>query len=184
MTFCYSVSRVEPIQQPVDLLESNPSKPNGRRIRESRFWVARATPRDGPWTVFDFTVSRAADGPLAFFKGYSGKITCDAYAVHDKLVLSADGVTDESRLYGCWAHEKEIRPIALGRKNWLFIGDRDAGRAAANLLTIITTCKNGKEDPYVYPLDVMQRLPLMTTGQISSLIPERWVRQASDLAAG
>jgi transposase len=273
---------------PVDLLESNPSKPNGRRIRESRFWVARATPRDGPWTVFDFTVSRAADGPLAFFKGYSGKITCDAYAVHDKLVLSADGVTDESRLYGCWAHtrryffdahksdaprvgaeflaiikelflierdiadedaktrlamrrerslpvlavirakldallpgtppksglgkalayantywsrlirfvedpqagidnnpaENAIRPIALGRKNWLFIGDRDAGRAAANLLTIITTCKNAKEDPYAYLLDVMQRMPLMTTDEVSSLIPERWVPQASNLAAG
>jgi hypothetical protein len=80
--------------------------------------------------------------------------------------------------------ENAIRPIALGRKNWLFIGDRDAGRAAANLLTIITTCKNAKEDPYAYLLDVMQRLPLMTTGQISSLIPERWVRQTADLAAG
>ncbi len=33
--------------------------------------------------------------------------------------------------------ETAIRPVALGRKNWLFIGDREAGRSAANLLTII-----------------------------------------------
>jgi hypothetical protein len=40
----------------------------------------------------------------------------------------------------------------------------------------------GKALAYAYLLDVMQRMPLMTTDQISSLIPERWVRQASDLA--
>jgi len=52
--------------------------------------------------------------------------------------------------------ENAIRTIALGRKNWLFIGDREAGRAAANLLTIITTCKNAGDDPYACLLDVMR----------------------------
>jgi len=42
--------------------------------------------------------------------------------------------------------ENAIRPIAIGN-NWLFIGDREAGQAAANLLTIITTCKNAGTIP-------------------------------------
>jgi len=54
---------------PVNLVESHNEKPRGRRIREARFWAARALPRDRPWTVFDFTVSRAAMGPVAFFCG-------------------------------------------------------------------------------------------------------------------
>jgi transposase len=55
---------------PVDLLEDHRDKPRGKRIREARFWVARSSPRDGPWTVFDFTESRAAAGPERFFAGY------------------------------------------------------------------------------------------------------------------
>ena len=79
--------------------------------------------------------------------------------------------------------ENAIRPIALGRKNWLFIGDREAGQAAANLLTIITTCKNAGADPYAYLLDVMQRMPHLKTTEIGSLIPECWTAKASTPAA-
>jgi len=57
----------------------------------------------------------------------------------------------------------------------LFIGDREAGQAAANLLTIITTCKNAVDDPYAYLLDVMRRMPLLKNTEIASLIPERWI---------
>ena len=79
--------------------------------------------------------------------------------------------------------ENAIRPIALGRKNWLFIGDREAGQAAANLLTIITTCRNAGDDPYAYLLDVMRRMPLLKTNEIGTLIPERWTTKASTPAA-
>ena len=79
--------------------------------------------------------------------------------------------------------ENAIRPIALGRKNWLFIGDREAGQAAANLLTIITTCKNTEDSPYAYLLDVMQRMPHLKTSEIGTLIPERWTAKASTPAA-
>ena len=79
--------------------------------------------------------------------------------------------------------ENAIRPIAIGRKNWLFIGDREAGQAAANLLTIITTCKHAGDDPYAYLLDVMRRMPLLKTTEIGTLIPERWTAKASAPAA-
>ena len=41
-----------------------------------------ASPREGPWTVFDFTASRATEGPRDFLGGFSGRVACDAYAVY------------------------------------------------------------------------------------------------------
>lgn len=70
--------------------------------------------------------------------------------------------------------ENAIRPIALGRKNWLFVGDKEAGRAAANLMTIIATCKKAGDDPYQYLLNAMGRLPNMKTTELGELIPEKW----------
>ena len=49
-------------------------------------------------------MSRAATGSVAFFEGYTGKITCDAYAVHEELLPLIDGVPDDSRMYNCWVH--------------------------------------------------------------------------------
>ena len=69
------------------------------------------------------------------------------------------------------------------RKNWLFIGDREAGQTAANLLTIITTCKNAGDDPYAYLLDVLRRMPLLKTNQLGTLIPERWTAKPAAPAA-
>ena len=61
--------------------------------------------------------------------------------------------------------ENAIRPIALGRKNWLFIGNKRSGHAAANLMSVICTCKNAGVDPYAYLLDVIRRLPSMKTDE-------------------
>ncbi len=264
---------------PVNLLEENQKKPRGKRIRTARFWASCSPPRDGPWTVFDFTVSREAEGPLEFFTGYVGKITCDAYKGYATLPGN-DGDDASVILYGCWAHvrryffnaykggdpkigaefvalikqlyeiedsikdetdearlvarrnrsravlvaikeridellpatppssclgkalnyannswerlirfvddpqagidnnpaENAIRPIALGRKNWLFIGNTRAGKAAANLMSVIATCKKVGVDPYAYLLDVIRRLPSMKTTELACLLPLEWKR--------
>ena len=88
---------------PVNLLEDDREKPRGRRIRKARFWASCAPPRDGPWTVFDFAITREADGPKAFFGGYVGKITCDAYSGYGPLAESGEG-EPQIVLFGCWAH--------------------------------------------------------------------------------
>ena len=262
---------------PTDLLGARLDKPGAKQIREARFWVSRSAPRDGPWTVFDFTESRAASGPERFFADYKGKIICDAYAGYDRFAADGRGIT----LLGCWAHvrryfldahrtshpregaefvamigqlysveraianaddatrlaarressapvlenirqrmdelrpvtppksalgkaigyahgiwerlnvfvhdpqagidnnpaENAIRPVALGRKNWLFIGDREAGRAAANLMTLIATCKNVNADPFAYLRDILVRLPETKTTELRDLLPDRWLTQ-------
>ena len=271
---------------PIDLLEADERKPESRKIRTARMWASCAGPRDGPWTVFDFTVTREAEGPKRFFEGYSGKIVCDAYSGYGTLSETgapADQAGDEAKgivLYGCWAHarryffnaykggdrkngaefvalikllydveeaikekgheeilaerqeksrpildtikqkidallpitppksllgkalnyaanywdrltryvddpqanidnnvaENAIRPIALSRKNWLFIGSRESGEAAANIMSIICTCKRAGVEPFSYLLDVIRRLPSMKTSNLDELLPTNWVK--------
>ena len=48
------------------------------------------------------------------------------------------------------------------------------GMAAANLMTILATCKNAGDTPYDYLLDVMRRMPLLNTSEIGALIPDHW----------
>ena len=277
---------------PVDMQDYKSDKPRGKRTRETRLWVSTVSPREGPWTVFDFTTGRSADGPLRFFKNFKGRIVCDAYTVYDKL----DDTYDEIALNGCWTHarryflkayesghpaegaeflslirelykiegewvdtalppdataeqrtealrhdnarrtvvrsacslpvlarirarmdellpgtppdsklskamkyadgiwtrllayaydgrlpidnnpaEQMIRPIAIGRNNWLFFGSERGGKAAVNLMSLIATCKRAKVEPFAYLSDVFRRLPLAKTSeQIRALLPDVW----------
>ena len=50
--------------------------------------------------------------------------------------------------------ENSIRPTALGKKNWLFFGDADAGQRSAILYTIIESCRCRGIDPHAYLRDV------------------------------
>ena len=58
--------------------------------------------------------------------------------------------------------ENSIRPTALGKKNWLFFGDADAGQRSAILYTITESCRCRGIDPQAYLRDVLTRLPSMT----------------------
>jgi len=72
--------------------------------------------------------------------------------------------------------ENAIRPIAISRKNWLFIGSRESGKAAANIMSIISTCKRAGVEPYAYLVDIMRRLPTAKDSEIESLLPTNWVK--------
>jgi transposase len=72
--------------------------------------------------------------------------------------------------------ENAIRPTALGKKNWLFIGDADAGDRGAIIYTIIESCRRRGIDPYAYLRDVLTRLPRMTNHQIPEITPEAWAK--------
>jgi transposase len=70
--------------------------------------------------------------------------------------------------------ENAIRPTALGKKNWLFMGDADAGQRGAIIYTVIGSCRRRGIDPYAYLKDVLTRLPNMTNKQVSQITPENW----------
>ncbi len=78
--------------------------------------------------------------------------------------------------------ENAIRPTAIGKKNWLFIGEAEAGQRSAILFTIIEACRSRGIDPQTYLRDVLTRLPTLTNWQIKHVTPEAWAkaRQLTD----
>ena len=68
--------------------------------------------------------------------------------------------------------ENAIRPTAVGKKNWLFLGDADAGHRSAILYTIIESYRGRGIDPYAYLRDVLTRLPSMTNWLVKYVTPE------------
>lgn len=72
--------------------------------------------------------------------------------------------------------ENAIRPTAIGKKNWLFFGDAQAGERSAILYTIIECCRRRGIDPFTYLRDALTRLPKMTNRQVSELLPAAWAK--------
>jgi len=72
--------------------------------------------------------------------------------------------------------ENAIRPAALGKKNWLFVGQAEAGDRTAIIYTIIESCRRRAIDPHAYLKDVLTRLPKMTNHQIPEITPAAWAK--------
>ena len=70
--------------------------------------------------------------------------------------------------------ENQIRPIAIGRNNWLFAGSLRAGQRAAAVMSLIQSAKLNGHCPYAYLKDVLTRLPTHKNSQIEELLPHRW----------
>lgn len=70
--------------------------------------------------------------------------------------------------------ENQIRPIALGRNNWLFAGSLRAGQRAAAVMSLIQSARMNGHDPYAYLNDVLTRLPTHRASCINELLPHRW----------
>jgi transposase len=71
--------------------------------------------------------------------------------------------------------ENAIRPSAIGKKNWLFVGHPDAGQRSAIIYSIVVSCQRHRKDPLAYLRDVLTRLPQMTTrDDLTVLTPANW----------
>ena len=76
--------------------------------------------------------------------------------------------------------ENRIRPVALGRSNWLFAGSLRAGQRAAAVMSLIQSAKLNDHDPYRYLKDVLARLPTQPNSRIEELLPHRWAPAIAD----
>ncbi len=79
--------------------------------------------------------------------------------------------------------ENAIRPTAVGKKNWLFIGHPQAGDRSAIIYTIIENCKRQGINPQEYLKDVLTRLPSMKMSEVSELLPATWLAERTAEAA-
>jgi len=77
--------------------------------------------------------------------------------------------------------ERAMRPIAIGRKNWLFVGSERAGHRAAILTSLIASCKNNLVEPWAYLRDIFTRLAHgPSASQLTELLPDTWLTENPD----
>lgn len=70
--------------------------------------------------------------------------------------------------------ERAIKPLVIGRKNWMFAGSHKAAKNAAIIYSLIETCKLNNVNPRKYFADVLARLPSCKITDINKLLPYNW----------
>ena len=77
------------------------------------------------------------------------------------------------------AAERMMRPIAVGRKGWLFVGSLEGGRRAAILMSLVQTCKHVGVEPWAYLRDLFEKLPRLGPNpkdeDLDRLLADRWL---------
>jgi len=79
--------------------------------------------------------------------------------------------------------ENSLRPIALGRKNWLFIGSEDSGEVFSILGSLAATCKRLSVEPYAYFYDVIKRITASNYSDLQDLLPNHWSNTYTHVSA-
>jgi transposase len=101
-------------------------------------------------------IAKAIDYSLSHWKGLG------------RFLLDGDVPLDNNHI------ENQIRPWALGRRNWLFVGSQLAGERAAVVMSLLQSVKLKGRDPWTYLKDVLTRLPTQLNSKIDELLPHRW----------
>ena len=70
--------------------------------------------------------------------------------------------------------ENAMRPVALGRKNFLFAGSNEGGKRLALFYSLLASCKKQQVNPWEYMKDILERMPTTKTSQLRDLLPDRW----------
>ena len=72
--------------------------------------------------------------------------------------------------------ENSIRPVAIGRKNYLFCGSHEAAKRTAMLYSLLGTCKLHGVNPFFWFKDILERLPSFPIKNIKDLLPHTWAQ--------
>ena len=75
--------------------------------------------------------------------------------------------------------ERSIRPIAIGRKNWLFFGSARGGEAGAVILSLVQTCRGLGINPREYLEDILRRFMSHSFQKLHELLPDQWRQNRS-----
>ena len=70
--------------------------------------------------------------------------------------------------------ERDLRHLAVGRKNWLVFGSQRGGEVACRLYSLVLSCKQCGADPEAYLEDVLMRVAVTPASEIASLTPWAW----------
>ena len=70
--------------------------------------------------------------------------------------------------------ERSLRGIAVGRRNWTFVGSDRGGKTMAVLRSFVASCELAKVDPFAWFQDVLTRIGECSIQQLDDLLPHRW----------
>lgn len=76
--------------------------------------------------------------------------------------------------------ERQVRPVTVGRKNFLFCGSHKAARNTGIIYSLMGTCKLHDVNPYLWLKDVIERMPTHPADKMNELLPHIWCKQRSD----
>ena len=110
------------------------------------------------------------DGETFLPKSFIGKAA--TYTRNQWTALNRYVEDGDLSIYNNFA-ERAMRPIAIGRKNWLFVGSQQAGHRAAVLTSLIASCKNNFVEPWAWLKDVLTKMP--NKPQLQELMPDKWL---------
>jgi transposase len=105
---------------------------------------------------------------------------CD-YALSQWAKLEVYAADGEMEIDNNWC-ENAMRPIAIGRKNWLHLGSQSSGPVVAAIMSVIASAQRAGQNVRDYLTDVLDQLsgPSFTTAQLSELLPTNWKRPARE----
>jgi transposase/uncharacterized coiled-coil protein SlyX len=123
---------------------------------------------DHRYVFHDFRPSRSRDGPAEMLADYMLN-RWDAFVRH-----TSDGrIPIDNNVI-----ERLLRPVAIGRKNYLFFGSEKGGQTAATLYTLVQSARRNCVDVWPYLTDVLRRIAAIAptdTAALEALLPDRWV---------
>lgn len=102
--------------------------------------------------------------------GRACQYTLDLWARLERYAQPGAGAVE---IDNNWA-ENAMRPVALGRKNWLHIGSEEAGPKIAAILSVVETCKRLGIDVREYMEDVLPKLGGWPVNRVAELTPMAW----------
>ena len=111
-----------------------------------------------------YNLTLTPKNPLAVAAAYSLKrwVKLTLYTLNGELEIDNNPV------------ENAIRPVALGRKNYLFAGSHDSAQRAAAAYTMLAACKATEINPLDYLADMLQTLPTRDINNVDDLLPHQW----------
>ena len=125
------------------------------KCKTAYVWVVVGGNESNPtYRIYVFREDRCHDNVLDILKNY----TKYAFARLDNNVA-----------------ERAVRPLAIGRKNWLFFGSPESGEAGAILLSFIQTCRGLGINPREYLEDIFRRLMSHNSQRLHELLPDQWL---------
>jgi transposase len=106
--------------------------------------------------------------PPKSLMGYAIRYTLKSWQALTRFITNTQIPPDNNR------SERALRVVALGRKNFLFVGDKEAGEHLAALYTLVATCIANEIDPLAYLTDVLTRLVSTLADRVDELLPQNW----------